>query len=240
MTAEERNDGSMCGRYYIDDETEQAVFMLTAEMDRDRSALRFGGYRSDIYESVTDKPIADKPVTDKPGPCPSGIWKSGDVAPHDAAPVLLAKNGRLVVERQQWGFPGAAGKGLIINARAETALDKRLFRDAVLSRRAVIPASKFYEWNRNRDRITFLREDSEILFMAGFYSRFEDGNHYVILTTEANESMKQTHDRMPLLLERDEVASWVLDGTKTEGFLRQKPALLGKEAEYEQISFAGL
>lgn len=200
----------MCGRYYIDEETARAIEELVRGIDRDLRAERLG------------------------------IMKSGDVMPHDMAPVIVASSGHLSVKRQQWGFPGLAGKGIIINARAETALEKQMFCDGVLSRRAVIPASKFYEWNRNRDRITFMREDGGRLFMAGFYNRFEDGDHYMILTTAANESMVQTHGRMPLLLEQSQVKSWILDGSKTREFLRQKPAPLSKEAEYEQISLMGL
>lgn len=200
----------MCGRYFIDEETARAIEELVGGIDRDLRAERLG------------------------------IMKSGDVMPNDMAPVIIASHGHLSVERQQWGFPGVGGKGLMINARAETALEKKMFCDGVRSRRAVIPASKFYEWNRNRDRITFLREDRELLFMAGFYKRFEDGGHYMILTTAANESMVQTHDRMPLLLEQNQVKSWILDGSKTRAFLGQKPSPLAKEAEYEQISFMGL
>ena len=199
----------MCGRYFIDFETEKAIFELLKQMDRDMRAERLG-------------------------------LKSTDVAPSNAAPVLVGDGGHLAVERQRWGFPGVGGKGLIINARAETVLEKKMFHDAVLSRRAVIPASRFYEWNKNRDRITFLREDREVLFMAGFYSRFEDGDHYVILTTGANASMAPTHDRMPLILEKDAVEDWVFNGSRLKEYLIKEPAPLAKEAEYEQISLPGL
>ena len=74
------------------------------------------------------------------------------------------------------------------------------------------------------------------MFMAGFYGRYEDGDRFVILTTAANASMKPVHDRMPLLLERDEAAGWVLDDGKTEAILHKVPCLLERRTEYEQLT----
>ena len=80
------------------------------------------------------------------------------------------------------------------------------------------------------------REGQPVLFMAGFYSRYEDGSRFVILTTAANASMKPVHDRMPLVLERDEAAGWVLDDERTEAILHKVPCLLERRTEYEQIT----
>lgn len=75
-----------------------------------------------------------------------------------------------------------------------------------------------------------------VLFMAGFCRQYGDGEHFVILTTAANVSMKPVHDRMPLILERDEIAEWMLDDTKTEGILHKIPCLLERKTDYEQMS----
>lgn len=58
----------------------------------------------------------------------------------------------------------------------------------------------------------------------------------MILTTAANESMKPVHDRMPLLLERDEIEKWLFEDRLTEALLKKKPALLERRADFEQIS----
>ena len=157
-----------------------------------------------------------------------------DIHPSDLAPVLRGEGNGLLSAWQHWGLPGFQNKGVIFNARSETVLEKRMFRDGVRHRRVVVPCTWFYEWNKNKEKVTFLRNDSPVIFMAGFYNRFEDGDHFVILTTDANESMKSTHDRMPLILERNELDQWVLDDSKTETILCQKPVLLKKRAEYEQ------
>ena len=73
--------------------------------------------------------------------------------------------------------------------------------------------------------------------MAGIYSRYQDGERFVILTTQANASMQPVHDRMPLLLGENEVADWILDSKKTESILRETPFLLERSTEYEQLRF---
>ena len=75
-----------------------------------------------------------------------------------------------------------------------------------------------------------------VLFMAGFCRQYEDGEHFVILTTAANASMEPVHDRMPLILERQEIAEWMLDDTKMEGILQKTPCLLERKTDYEQLN----
>ena len=55
-----------------------------------------------------------------------------------------------MAEEMSWGFPQYQKKGLLINARAETALERKMFRDSVLHRRCIIPAKQFYEWDQGR------------------------------------------------------------------------------------------
>ena len=135
-----------------------------------------------------------------------------------------------------WGFPRFDGRGLLINARAETAAERRTFRECVLHRRCVIPAKGFWEWNKFKEKFSFERQDSQVMFMAGCYDCFDGQDRFVILTTEANPSVKPVHDRMPLILERNELEAWVTDDSAAEYFLHKPPALLEREAEYEQMS----
>lgn len=160
-----------------------------------------------------------------------------DIHPGDTAPVIVAagdQGGSLRVCRQKWGYPGPGGKGLVFNARSESVFEKRMFRESVSLRRAVVPVSWFYEWNKNKEKFTFTKEGSRILFLAGFYGRYEDGDHFVILTTQANASMAPVHSRMPLVLEREQVREWILDSAKTKELLGQEPPRLARDCEYEQ------
>ena len=160
-----------------------------------------------------------------------------DIHPGDTAPVITAagdQGGSLRACRQKWGYPGPGGKGLVFNARSESVFEKRMFRDSVSQRRAAVPVSWFYEWNKNKEKFTFTKEGSRILFLAGFYGRYEDGEHFVILTTRANASMSPVHSRMPLVLEREQVREWILDSAKTKELLGQEPPQLERDCEYEQ------
>ena len=160
-----------------------------------------------------------------------------DIHPGDTAPVITAagdQGGSLRACRQTWGYPGPGGKGLVFNARSESVFEKRMFRDSVSQRRAAVPVSWFYEWNKNKEKFTFTKEGSRILFLAGFYGRYEDGDRFVILTTQANASMAPVHSRMPLVLEREQVREWILDSKKTKELLGQEPPRLARDCEYEQ------
>ena len=48
--------------------------------------------------------------------------------------------------------------------------------------------------------------------------------------------MKPIHDRMPLLLERDEIDKWLFEDVLTENFLQKMPALLERRTDFEQMS----
>lgn len=170
-------------------------------------------------------------------------WKwnrSGqDIRPTEQSLVITAgADGKLCPKLQRWGLPDSYHKSTVINARAETAMEKRMFRDSVASRRLVVPAARFYEWDREKQRVTFYRKDTPALYMAGFYSPGEDGWNFCILTTEANHSMKTVHDRMPLILERDQIREWILNGERTAEFLGTRPEELEREWDggYEQLS----
>lgn len=198
----------MCGRYYVDDETAGEIEELVRQTDEKR--------RQESLRAVSR-------IT------------AEDIHPGKDAPVLSGAGGSICCVWQHWGFPGFEDKKLIFNARCESALKKPLFRDSLLHRRIVIPAARFYEWNPQREKNTFGRKDGSLLFMAGFSRRYEDGEHFVILTTAANASMEQVHDRMPLILERQEIAEWMTDDAKTEGFLHKTPCPLERETDYEQL-----
>ena len=127
-------------------------------------------------------------------------------------------------------------KGLLINARAETALERKMFRDSVLHRRCIIPAKQFYEWDQDKNKVTFLGENQPILFMAGFYNHFQDKDRFIILTTQANESVSPIHYRMPLILDRSELEDWVYEDSFLEFALHKTPSQLARRQEYEQQS----
>lgn len=163
------------------------------------------------------------------------IERTGDVFPAQNATIIKGQEHHLAAEQMRWGFPGFEKGKLLINARAESALERRAFRDSIQNRRCIIPARGFYEWNKSKEKFSYERKDAPILFMAGCYNKYQDQERFVILTTEANPSVAPVHNRMPLILELEEVEDWVLDDRATEYLLHKTPVLLEQRAEYEQM-----
>jgi putative SOS response-associated peptidase YedK len=122
----------------------------------------------------------------------------------------------------RWGLipswskdPGIGNR--LINARAETAREKPSFRTAFRRRRCLIPASGFYEWQRQeRGKQPYyvrLRDRRPFAF-AGLWDRWEnpDGGAVetcTILTTAANAVLAPIHDRMPVILPPGEHGRWL-------------------------------
>ncbi len=163
------------------------------------------------------------------------IERIGDVLPSQNAMIIKGEGNYLTAEQMRWGFPGFEKGKLLINARAESVRERRTFRDSVQHRRCIIPARGFYEWNKRKEKFSYERKDTPVLFMAGCYNWYEDQERFVILTTEANPSVAPIHNRMPLILEPEELKDWVLDDGATEHLLHKTPVLLEVHAEYEQM-----
>lgn len=216
----------MCGRYYFSVDLLDEIRELVEPGDwkLELGLLEKDMHPGDVAPVITIRNHAAQGYAER-GSAERGNVERGNVSP---APVFLG------IQKMRWGFKAPGGKGLVFNARSESVLEKRMFRDSVSHRRVAVPVSWFYEWNQSKEKYTFTREDGQVLFLAGFYSKYEDGDHFVILTTQANQSMAPVHSRMPLVLERDQVRDWIMDEDGFRGMLEQVPARLSKSCEYEQ------
>lgn len=107
-----------------------------------------------------------------------------------------------------------------INARAETALSKPSFRNAMERRRCLIPADVFYEWQpvtgqRRKQPWAIAQPDGEIFALGGLWEYWkppEGGEGLVsctILTTAPNELMEPIHDRMPVIIAPERYRAWL-------------------------------
>lgn len=72
-------------------------------------------------------------------------YKTGEIIPTNTVPILVSQQESITPNLCIWGFPNFKNKGVIINARSETAFEKKTFRESLLSRRCIIPANGFYE-----------------------------------------------------------------------------------------------
>lgn len=137
--------------------------------------------------------------------------KTGEIFPTNKAPVLMLNGDKLIPEAVKWGFPDFRGKGVIINARAETAPEKPMFRRSLEEKRCIIPSCGFYEWSHSgpKTKYQFNLPGDGVLYMAALYNDFAGERRFIILTTASNESIKKVHLRMPVVLARQEMDQWI-------------------------------
>ncbi len=164
-----------------------------------------------------------------------------NIAPSQHALVLRLNphDGTREVAPLQWGLiPGwvrderSANKP--INARAETVEQKPYFREAFLRRRALIPASGYYEWKKENEKKQpyLIRSKNEHPFsMAALWERWEQEGKvretFAILTTAADGMLAELHDRMPLILPAETYDCWLHRDTpaaKLQALLQPYPA----------------
>src|SRR5690349_5325883 len=117
------------------------------------------------------------------------------------------------IEMMTWGLVPSWSKIFkpsftSINARGETVAEKPLYRTPFKKRRALIPATGFYEWQQ---RETFKQpfhirpKERDLFSFAGLYDIWYDSENmphksFAIITTTPNEQMGPIHDRMPVIL----------------------------------------
>lgn len=161
-----------------------------------------------------------------------GTIPAGEIFPTNKAPVLVLENNKVQPELIKWGFPSFRGKGVIINARAETLQEKKLFRNALASGRCVIPSTGFYEWSQDRQKQKYLFNVPAVsaLYMAGLYAQFKSEYRFVIVTVAANADMLPVHNRMPLVLTHKGVSSWIRNPKQAVGLLDDVQPTLRKES----------
>ncbi len=172
-------------------------------------------------------------VQDKCGAEAAGEIRRGEVAPGCRMPVLVGSDGGPTPELMVWGF--RTPKSLLINTRAETALEKPTFAESARRRHCVVPSTGFFEWDGDKRKYRFTLPGSQALYMAGIYDMRDGAPCYSILTTAANDSMREVHDRMPLVLEKGQIGAWLCDLNATERFLSMVPPLLDRERLDAQI-----
>ena len=134
-----------------------------------------------------------------------------------------------------WAKDKSKSAGMI-NARCETLTEKPSFRNLIARHRCVIPMQGFYEWSVTNSSTTkptkstrpakqahyVSRADGEAMTVAGLWSTWFDPNREqvdsespsilktcTIITTDANESLRPIHHRMPVILEKNAVLQWL-------------------------------
>lgn len=151
------------------------------------------------------------------------VVKKGDVYPSNLAPIYALtpdQNGKSL-EVMKWGYEVSFRKGLLINARSETILEKKTFKKDFLERRCIVPASGFYEWDKEKNKYIFQAQDDEALYIGGVFREHENASEYVILTKAPVEPVVAIHDRMPVIIPHSKAEEWLYDDNAAMGIVTQ-------------------
>ena len=154
---------------------------------------------------------------------------SWNLAPTQQAPVVRRhpQTGERHLDLLTWGLMPHFTKDLAsarkpVNARAETVATSGMYKAAFARRRCIVPANAFYEWRAGADGkqpYAVARRDGEPMAFAALWEgwRAPDASvlrTFVIITTDANEMLRELHDRMPVVLEKPDWPLWL---GETEG-----------------------
>ena len=169
------------------------------------------------------------------------VAKTGEVYPTNNVPVVASENGKSILTIMKWGFPKWQKSGVIINAKSETAAEKKMFSSALSSRRVVIPSNGFFEWTQDKSspkiKYRFNTPDSQMLYMAGLYTNYTSQEseeilteRFVILTRQANSDVSEIHSRMPVILHKGEIVRWLRDYEYAKFIMSRESVRLIREA----------
>ena len=175
-----------------------------------------------------------------------------NIAPSQLIDVVFEPETERILSQLKWGLVPSWAKDFdignrMINARAETLIEKPSFREAFKSRRCIIPASGFYEWQKQpkgaKQPFYFYLKDKDVFGFAGLWESWidkttgEELETCTIITTEANDILKPIHERMPLILKTESYDEWldtkVKDTDKLQKLLVPYPA---KEMDSHAVS----
>lgn len=157
---------------------------------------------------------------------PKDITANFNVAPGQTMPVIHADDdGKPRLEMMKWGLIPFWAKDpkigyRLINARDDTIFDKPMWRNVIRKKRCLIPADGFYEWRKpksSKEHKTpfFIHPKQVDLFsFAGVWETWKDAEDheirtYSIITTEPNKEMSKIHNRMPVILHKEDESSWL-------------------------------
>lgn len=146
-----------------------------------------------------------------------------NIAPTQPVPIVRRESGKRAFALVRWGLIPSWAKDpsklpLLINARAETVLEKPSFRTAIRRRRCLFPADGFYEWQKvahgPKQPWHIRRRGGGMLAFAGIWEHWQgsEGSEVetaAIITTEANAILAPIHHRMPVIINADDFDLWL-------------------------------
>lgn len=178
------------------------------------------------YSTYTEEELALRYGWEKAKRSPLGLKPNYNLSPTQLAPVVLMRDGGISIEMFRFGLVPFWAKDLksiskysLINAKSEEIETKRSYQQAFLKRRCIIPLSGFFEWKRSEEAgkrpFAIHLKESPIMSVAGVWENWhgDDSDQEIlsfsIITTDANAFMKKIHDRMPVILAKEDEEKWL-------------------------------
>ena len=144
-----------------------------------------------------------------------------NIAPTQYSPIIVDKVGRHA-KLMRWGLIPNWAKEIsigskLINARAETLLQKPSFQSLVPSRRCIVISDGYFEWKRTSSRSIpyyIFHSNNKLLPMAGLWDIWKNPSgqnifSYTIITTTPTAKLEKIHHRMPVILEPESIDPWL-------------------------------
>lgn len=171
---------------------------------------------------VEENQLVWEMVLDVKAHYPDVVLNTGIIKPTHIVPAVVKIDGKTKALPMKWGFPKWNGSGVVINARSETAAYKPMFRDCFAKRRCVIPTTGFFEWTHDEknQKYRFRRPNESLLYLAGIFLP-NDIPRFTVLTTAANESMADVHERMPVVLSAQNANQWLRDADFAAEYVKE-------------------
>jgi putative SOS response-associated peptidase YedK len=173
------------------------------------------------YETYTDEELSLRYLNGRKSGLPS-LAPNYNLAPTQKSPVVRVIGAERRIDLFQWQLippwePEFKTKLSTINAKSETVFESRLYRGPIAHHRCIVPLSGFFEWKREEDHkrpFAIYLKDHSIMSIAGVWSTWLHGDgserhSFAILTIEANDFMKDIHDRMPVILDPKDEEQWL-------------------------------
>ncbi|KLH98237.1 SOS response-associated peptidase [Brevibacillus formosus] len=156
-----------------------------------------------------------------------------NVAPGQKIPAIIENKEERRIGQLKWGLVPFWSKDekigyKMINAKSETIQEKPAFRNLFTRKRCIIPADGFYEWKKvgkDKQPMRIMMKTGEPFAFAGLYDTWtspegEKLHSCTIITTKPNEVVADIHDRMPVILKKQDEQLW-LDREKFDADLLQ-------------------
>ena len=154
-----------------------------------------GRYQLNISDSKKSKQIKERAQK------LNLVYKQGEIFPNDTVLCMIPNESKIDLSVMKWGIKN---KSFQINARKES-LDDHISYNEMRNRRCAVVCSGFYEWDKDKSKY-YINTDDELFYLACI---FNENNELLIVTQAADERFMGIHDRMPLILNQEEMIAYI-------------------------------